>query len=75
MLSLATEQLSLLILIACGFRGVADNIIPQAVQCLSKSYGPDGPWHAVTVNIGTPAQALDLLPGGEWSSYVLAPSA
>ena len=67
MLRLASEQLSLLILIACSRKPLADNIIPQAVQWSSKSYGPDGPWHDVTVSIGAPAQAVDLLPGGEWS--------
>jgi hypothetical protein len=67
MLRLASEWLSLLILIACSLRPLADNIIPQAVQWSSKSYGPDGPWHDVTVSIGAPAQAVDLLPGGEWS--------
>jgi hypothetical protein len=41
----------------------------------SKSYGRDGPWHAVTTNIGTPAQVVDLLPCGSWMTNVLAPSA
>ena len=35
-----------------------------------KSYGPDGPWHAVSVAIGDPAQNVDLYPGG--ASYASA---
>jgi hypothetical protein len=75
MLRLALMQHSLLILIPYSLRTLADNIIPQAVKWSTRSYGPDGPWHTVTISIGTPPQPVDLLPGGEWSSYVLAPSA
>ncbi|KUJ07825.1 uncharacterized protein LY89DRAFT_691514 [Mollisia scopiformis] len=53
---------------------VADETNPQTVQWSSKSYGPDGPWQAISVSIGTPAQRIDLLPGGVWASPVLAPS-
>lgn len=44
---------------------------PQAVIWSGKSYGPDGPWAAVTLEIGTPPQAVDLLPGGSWMTNVL----
>ncbi|KLU84456.1 hypothetical protein MAPG_03498 [Magnaporthiopsis poae ATCC 64411] len=37
----------------------------------SKSYGPDGPWNAVRVAFGTPAQELDAFPGGQWTSWIL----
>ncbi|OJJ33978.1 hypothetical protein ASPWEDRAFT_52328 [Aspergillus wentii DTO 134E9] len=37
-------------------------------------YGPDGPWHAVSVNIGIPRQAVDLYPGGRWSGTILTSS-
>lgn len=43
---------------------------PQVVKWSDKSYGPDGPWSAVTVEIGTPAQKVDLLPGGSWMTNV-----
>lgn len=44
---------------------------PQAVVWSEKSYGPDGPWAAVTVQMGTPWQSVDLLPGGSWMTNVL----
>ncbi|KAF8850424.1 hypothetical protein BDZ45DRAFT_193940 [Acephala macrosclerotiorum] len=63
----------LLLLLLIGL-GLAANSNPQTVQWSSKSYGPDGPWQAVTLSIGTPPQTFDLLPGGVWASPVLAPS-
>lgn len=66
-----SKQLLLLLLIGSG---LAANNNPQTVQWSSKSYGPDGPWQAVTVSIGMPPQIFDLLPGGVWASPVLAPS-
>ena len=55
-------------------RAIAADALPQTVQWSSNFYGPDGPWQAVTVSIGTPPQLVDLLPGGSWMSNVLAPS-
>lgn len=54
---------------------VVASTIPQTAQWSSKSYGPDGPWQAITISIGTPPQTVDLLPGGSWMTNVLAPSA
>ena len=34
-------------------------------------YGPDGPWQAVSVQLGDRGQDLDLYPGGTWSSNIL----
>jgi hypothetical protein len=48
--------------------------VPQSIAWSTKAYGPDGPWNAVTVQIGTPEQSIDLLPGGSWTTNVLAPS-
>ena len=36
-----------------------------------KLQGPDGPWHAVTVGVGSPVQTLDLYPGGTFGSQIL----
>jgi hypothetical protein len=50
---------------------------PYVVQWnSSKSYGPDGPWPVVTVQVGTRANgdglsAVDLHPGGIWESMIL----
>lgn len=47
---------------------------PQVIPWSSTSYGPDGPWQAVKVEIGTPAQSVDLLPGGSWMSNIISSS-
>jgi hypothetical protein len=40
----------------------------------SQTFGPDGPWHAVQITIGTPGIPVALLPGGEFSSHILSNS-
>ena len=45
----------------------------------TKSYGPDGPWSVITVQVGTssdttgnqPLSTVDLHPGGVWGSMIL----
>ncbi|PGH33760.1 hypothetical protein GX50_03417 [[Emmonsia] crescens] len=55
-----------------------------AVPWSSKTYGPDGPWHAVKVQVGgndpkiryhLQSDEVDLFPGGTYSSYILSPKA
>ncbi|TVY86395.1 hypothetical protein LAWI1_G008903, partial [Lachnellula willkommii] len=58
----------------CSLVSIVFAVAPQAIPFSSNSYGPDGPWQAITIGVGTPSQSLDLLPGGSWSSDVLAPS-
>jgi hypothetical protein len=36
-----------------------------------QSYGPDGPWQAVQVTIGSQEQQIALYPGGNWQSTIL----
>lgn len=48
--------------------------VPAAVSWSLNTYGPDGPWHAITVQIGGPPQSVDLLPGGFWQSNVFSPA-
>jgi hypothetical protein len=56
---------------------------PDAMQCMKPIAllherelfligGPDGPWHAVTVQVGTPSQSIYLFPGGFWQSNFLS---
>jgi hypothetical protein len=40
----------------------------------TQTFGPDGPWHAVAVKVGTPPQSFSLLPGGSFSSYFFTPN-
>jgi hypothetical protein len=42
---------------------IADTPIPQTIQWSSKSYGPDGPWQAVTIKVGSILTPVGLLPG------------
>ncbi|QKX63127.1 uncharacterized protein TRUGW13939_10295 [Talaromyces rugulosus] len=44
---------------------------PIAATWSDKSYGPDGPWQAVQVNIGSSSQQIDLYPGGTWETIIL----
>ena len=44
---------------------------PLQVPTSSHVYGPDGPWQAVSVQLGDPGQYLDLYPGSLWSSNIL----
>jgi hypothetical protein len=44
---------------------------PLEVPWSTKTFGPDGPWQAVEVGIGTPEQKLALYPGGVWESNIL----
>ena len=47
---------------------------PHVVQWSTKTYGPDGPWAAVNVKIGSNDQSVDLLPGGSWMTNVFTSS-
>lgn len=37
---------------------------PYAMTWSSDTYGPDGPWNAISVDIGTQQQSIALYPGG-----------
>ena len=45
---------------------------PLQIPPSNRVYGPDGPWQAVSVQLGHPAQNLDLYPGGIWTSEIFA---
>ncbi|THC90173.1 hypothetical protein EYZ11_010368 [Aspergillus tanneri] len=40
----------------------------------SQAYGPDGPWQAVTIDIGSNRQPVALYPGANWATTILADS-
>lgn len=44
---------------------------PLQVSASNSVYGPDGPWQAVSIQLGSPAQNLDLYPGGVFQSHIL----
>jgi hypothetical protein len=39
----------------------------------TKTYGPDGPWHAINITIGAQQNVVSLYPGGIFSSHILSP--
>jgi hypothetical protein len=39
----------------------------------TKTYGPDGPWHAINLTIGAQQNVVALYPGGIFSSHILSP--
>jgi hypothetical protein len=49
-------------------------VSPFGMTWSTSVYGPDGPWQAVEVNIGTPGQAIALYPGGTFQSHIFTVS-
>lgn len=45
---------------------------PILLNTSSQNYGPDGPWQAITVWLGSQPTAIDLYPGGEYGSVILS---
>ena len=43
---------------------------PLQIPASNRVYGPDGPWQAVSVQMGDPPQNLDLYPGGIFQSQI-----
>jgi hypothetical protein len=50
------------------------NGTPWTVIWSDQTYGPDGPWHAVSVELGSNQQPVDLYPGDRWASTILIDS-
>ena len=48
---------------------------PILLNTSSTHYGPDGPWQAVTVWLGSQPTAIDLYPGGEFGSLIISTQA
>jgi len=44
---------------------------PWTVLWSDQTYGPDGPWQAVSVELGSNKQPVDLYPGDRWASTIL----
>ncbi|QGA14115.1 hypothetical protein EYB26_001768 [Talaromyces marneffei] len=47
---------------------------PYGMTWSTDTYGPDGPWNAISVEIGTQWQSIALYPGGNWESTILLPT-
>lgn len=44
---------------------------PYVMSWSSQAYGPDGPWQAVSVDVGSNKQTVDLYPGANYASTIL----
>ncbi|KAL4894582.1 aspartic peptidase domain-containing protein [Aspergillus ambiguus] len=44
---------------------------PLPMNWSSQAYGPDGPWQAVKIAVGSNEQSIDLYPGANWATTVL----
>lgn len=54
--------------------GIAIAANPLKVSWSDKTYGPDGPWNAVKVSIGSKWREIDLYPGGRWGTKIFLDS-
>ncbi|CCD46785.1 similar to aspartic-type endopeptidase [Botrytis cinerea T4] len=71
-ISLKSRPISLILALFIPLASAGSNAI--SLQWSNRTYGPDGPWQAVSVGIGTPTQAIDLIPGGSWTANILSTS-
>ncbi|KAJ5664057.1 hypothetical protein N7507_004788 [Penicillium longicatenatum] len=57
----------------CGLSTLANAVAPYSASWSSTSYGPDGPWNAVLVQLGfgNNKQSVALYPGDRWASTIL----
>ncbi|GKZ27526.1 hypothetical protein AbraIFM66951_002734 [Aspergillus brasiliensis] len=44
---------------------------PYVMSWSSQAYGPDGPWQAVSLTVGSNQQTVDLYPGANYASTIL----
>ena len=61
---------AVLLLLCASFPYSIQQVGPLQIPQSQHVYGPDGPWHAVTVGLGDPVQSLDLYPGGIFGSEI-----
>ncbi|KAF4453278.1 hypothetical protein F53441_4008 [Fusarium austroafricanum] len=47
-------------------------IVPLEVKWSDDTYGPDGPWRAVNVKMGSSDNTIALYPGGTWESWLIS---
>jgi hypothetical protein len=64
------HSLALAYSISCALAQSAP--LPYMLKTSDKLYGPDGPWQAVQVQVGSNFAALDLYPGGAYGSQILS---
>ena len=55
-----------------GLTGSASAANTFEMTWSTETYGPDGPWQAVAVRIGSNNALVNLYPGGTWGSHILS---
>ncbi|KAJ5193054.1 Peptidase aspartic [Penicillium cf. viridicatum] len=48
--------------------------LPWVMRWSPKGFGPDGPWNAVLVELGSAKEQIALYPGAWWTSYIILSS-
>ncbi|KAL4795254.1 aspartic peptidase domain-containing protein [Aspergillus venezuelensis] len=61
-------------LVAALLLSAADAQRPYILNWSTEAYGPDGPWQAVTINVGSDRQPIALYPGASYASTIFADS-
>ncbi|PWY79515.1 acid protease [Aspergillus sclerotioniger CBS 115572] len=51
--------------------GVSQAATPYVMDWSSQAYGPDGPWQAVSIQVGSDKQTVALYPGANYASTIL----
>ncbi|KNB13380.1 hypothetical protein FOXG_12896 [Fusarium oxysporum f. sp. lycopersici 4287] len=46
--------------------------IPREIQWTDDTFGPDGPWRGVNVQIGSSPTSISLYPGGTWETWLIS---
>ncbi|KAI1019154.1 hypothetical protein LB503_009239 [Fusarium chuoi] len=46
--------------------------VPREIQWTDDTFGPDGPWRGVSVQIGSSPTSISLYPGGTWETWLIS---
>lgn len=68
---MASSFRAVALLLCASFPYSFQQVGPLQILQSEHVYGPDGPWHAVTVGLGNPVQTLDLYPGRTFASQII----
>ncbi|KAF5556303.1 hypothetical protein FPHYL_7989 [Fusarium phyllophilum] len=50
---------------------VSTEVTPREVLWIDDTFGPDGPWRAVSIRMGNEASSIGLYPGSAWESWLI----
>ncbi|KFY83428.1 hypothetical protein V498_08085 [Pseudogymnoascus sp. VKM F-4517 (FW-2822)] len=70
-MAIARSALFITLFVLSQLLSFAIAIQPFTIEWSAGKFGPDGPWQAVEVNVGSPPQKIALYPGGVFQSHLL----